>query len=193
MNDTGGVTNDTGSKTGAGGAINTGGTTATTTTAAAPPVGPWTFDTSPIPTEWSVNSNTPYMTASWVAEGEAEPLGSMRLDNIGQLADIARNYAAKPLDLSAFRINYRLRTVTGTVNVKPFAFASGNWIWADGGTVTVTDTWVTAGFTFSAPSYAGVDTSGNEYSPSAIVAIGIQVEATSAIAVLVDRIWLDPI
>lgn len=183
-----------GSDSGGGGASSEGGTTAgeggtTATTVLPPPHGPWEFDSSSSTADWPINNANPAMTASWVADGEAEPKGSMQLDATA-LAEVTRLFPST--DLTRYRANYSVRTVAGTVGVKPFSF-SGNFAWADGGETLISTSWVIIGITFASPSYVGVDADGVDYSSTAVIAVGLQVNASEAVTLLVDRVWLEAI
>ena len=87
------------------------------------------------------------------------------------------------------RLNFRVRTASGTATFKPFVMSTG-YVWSDGGEEAVTTAWSTASISISVPSYEAVG-----YDPTNIMQLGFQIPCPGTTAVPVtwviwiDRIW----
>lgn len=191
-----------GSAGAAGDAASAGVAGASTTTPPSPMIGPWNFDTAADMSDWVVKIPS-IVAASWVTQGETEPLGAMAL-TVSAVKDPAEGVVqteveyAVPLakrDLSTRKIFFRVRAETVGLIVKIYCMGDG-WAWADGGQVTIGPSWTTVGMSFAQPSFAGTGELG-DYSPNSILVVGIQPsvnadpELDTKTTIWVDRIWME--
>lgn len=181
-----------GSQPNPGGSTGAGGTTTVSTTEPAPiPFGPWEFDAPTGLLDWAVNSTKiDFMTMAWTEQGEADPKGAM-LVTVTALSELGASIPQS--DLREYRVNFRVRTESGTAAVKPHAFSAG-YTWADNADHPVSSAWSTVTLPFLNPVYIGTGNDGVDYSGDKVVNFGIQVNPLGTTIVLwVDRVWLERI
>lgn len=149
-------------------------------------LGPWTFDTEAEISTWLLQSQLDGVpgpgTTSWIAQGEAAPVGSLVVKSTGEVA-LWYYLSSSSGNLSGRTLCMRGRTVSGTALVKVFAFSPGSQ-WADGGEVTMQTTWQDACLEFSRPAYKF-----SNFDPANLWTFGIQIP-NSVAELWIDRIWL---